>query len=319
MWSDEPHILVTDGLHAGVEPTGGQVVDHLREHPIDGVQVAAMHPEAVRRSVRFLGEQEMGQAFIPRITEAVQSFDNPDQHAARDFLEYCAGMKIWLGIDIHNNPSPGLNYIAVGSRVKPEQLAVASVLGIRYVEVMPEYPFFRFFNRFLSVDVSNADTKNPLMNVAYWRQKLGEIASLGQSGMHELGMDTYKSLDYFYKLDIMRQDENGKPSKERIQTIAKYYEGTYIGEPTQQATDLPERFRVITKRYGVPEDKIRVAYWDDTNMSTERLEYGLRADGRMRRDCFGGLLLTCSPPMLTSALWDPSTTYDHPNFEYVFE
>lgn len=78
-------LAVTDGVHCGVEPTGREIIDYLAasDQMDDICLVSSMHPEAVRKGVRFIANAELGSHFTGWVrTAPIEELDR-DQIAAR--------------------------------------------------------------------------------------------------------------------------------------------------------------------------------------------------------------------------------------------
>ena len=93
--------LVWDGLHAGVEPTGGLLVDALEAEPIPGVCTYRLDEEAVRMGVRFRGVREKGGHFRDEIIDTDYDLLDPDQQKVYDFVTDDTIPLLWGGIDVH--------------------------------------------------------------------------------------------------------------------------------------------------------------------------------------------------------------------------
>ena len=294
LWDDEPQIWVTDGLHSGVEPTGGEVVDYLDANPIDGVFTSRTYPEAVRKGVRFRGKGEIGGLFSQDVYHAPPATLDPDERAVQRFQQsLCSLPRHWLGIDPHDSRTRNANSLVVGNRATLRAIGVASIFGLENVLVLSDYPFFEFAQKFVSVETERAPQTNRLSQPAYWRDRLAEIADLGPDGMRNLGLRTYRNLRYFGQLELVRIDAAGNPNPATIRMIEKL-EDIPVADEYLAPVELP---RSSTLRDLVPPGKqLRVSYWNDKNNSPERPDIlGYRKDGRPRRIVFGAFLLELSP------------------------
>jgi hypothetical protein len=294
---DPQHILVTDGLHCGVEKIGGLVVDHLRERPVSNVVTYNMHPKAVDENVRFVDKSELGSLFSPKLLlMGLGVYDrsyidvlSQDEQAIVAYHSQPPSVipPCWLGIDPHSAAYKGANALVTSHMPTPVHIAVGKIFGLSNVIVMPDYPFYSICPMFVSIETEEA-AHNPLQDPAVWRRNIQTIADLGKVGMFELGLAAAPEMKFYQEVDLWRVDENGEPLPTNCELI-EHLES--IPQPEGYFTPLADK--AVTSSPLVPPGRtICIGHWDDKNKSRKRPELlGYRADGRARREVFGSLML----------------------------
>ena len=289
---DQSFLAITEGLHAGVEPTGREIIDGLFTNPVPGVfAIRGMYPEAVQTGRRFLASGELGGHFTEWVRTADLSKLDKDQLAARSFMTTPLP-HFWLGIDPHDSPNSNANSLVVGHRLTYRSLGVAAVMGLDKVIVEPNYPFFTRYPEFVSVETERAPATNPLSQPGFWRERLARMVALGPEGMDKAGKDVHRDLKYYLKAEILRT-AGGAPDPCAVERI-KQLEG--LAPPGPYFTPFERLPAVLAQRLGQFTGRVCVGNWDDLNNSPKILSLGLRADGRPRRLVFGSLLLEVAPP-----------------------
>lgn len=294
---DFAYLVVTDGLHCGVEPTGGHVVDYIDRHPLGMVKTQRMHPVAKRAGQRYLGTRELGSMFdLSKLCGMKVDDLDPEQRAALCFIKAMSeeGWQYWLGIDIHTSNWPNSNSLVVGAdNVNYSMLGVAGVLGLKNVIVHENYPFFQYFKKFVSVETQLAPSENPLSDPIEWYKHIKMIRDLGYFGLSMIGEDIAQKLRYFTQFDLMRIDNRGLIDYGSCKLIEQLEEIEVPSAYFEPISNLPEYLQKL-----VPSGmSVLAGSWDDRNNSPEMPELlGYRKDGRPRRATFGSFMLEIPPP-----------------------
>ncbi len=296
---ESAHLVVTDGLHCGHEPTGGQVVDQIDAFPLDRVKTYRMHPEAVKAQKRYLGTRELGSKFVLNKLSGTPIDElDPEQRAALGFMKGMSeeGWQYWLGIDIHTSNLPNSNCLVVGDEGTPlSAFGVAGVLGLTNVLVLEKYPFFNYFDKFISVETQLAPGKNSLSDPLVWYQHIRTIRDMGYYAMEKLGQEILGDLKYFVQIELTRLDKNGHVDPAAIKLIEKLEKI----EPPEQWFEPIRSLPAFLERLIPPGHQVYAGSWDDQNNSPEMPELlGYREDGRPRRTVFGSFMLEISPPQI---------------------
>lgn len=292
-------IVVGDGLHCGDELLGRRVTDHVDAHPLEGVWTIHMHPEAHRHLLRYMGIGELGSRMSVAELEGTPCVDlDPEQLAALRFIDSIGKLedRYWLGIDPHTSNTPNSNCLVVGERIQSiGMLGVASVMGLENVLVLPNYPFFRTFPKFVSVETENAPGKNPLADPVIWHKHIETMRDLGRAGMRTLGMLVKNDLRYYIKLELNRI-VNGQIDPVACRLIDELERIPSPEEFFAPVSGLPKYLRDNIP----PGKQVLMGSWGDNNNSLERPELlGIGHHGRPRRECFGSFLLQVDPPEVT--------------------
>lgn len=292
---DYSFLAITEGLHAGVEPTGREIIDGLSDDPVPGVfAIRGIYPDATRAGRRFLASGELGGHFTEYVRTADLSKLDKDQLAARSFMTTPLP-HFWLGIDPHDSPNSNANYLVVGHELTYRSLGVAAIMKLNEVVIEPNYPFFIHYPEFVSVETERAPATNPLSQSGFWRECLAKMVVLGPGGMDEAGREACRDLKYYLKADILRTT-GGVPNPHAVERI-KQLEG--IAPPGPYFTPFESLPSVLAHRLQQFSGRVCIGSWDDNNHSPEMPSLGLRADGRPRRLAFGSLLLEVDPPIIS--------------------
>lgn len=296
-------VLVTDGSHAGVEPTGHDIVQCLQDQPVDNVLTAEMHPAARRAGVRYLHQAEFGANLTHDVIYGMKDEElDSDQLAVRSFMLSLMDVPYWIGIDPHNADRAGANSLVIGSNTSWAAIGCAAILGLRNIVVAPESPYHDILQRFVKVEIATVPNDNLLLCPEYWRNCLQRMATMGPKDVRVLGREAIDDMRFFVELEICRLDDDGNPrtSLQHLK-LMELLEATPDPGAYFEPIELPVRFSGQTESLG--DRQLCVGYWDDNSNTPEMPEVlGYRSDGRPRRPYFGSLMVPISPPTIIEAM-----------------
>jgi len=283
--TEDIQLVVSGPLHNN-EPTGAEVVTYVKLHPIDGV-LPYLVPHEAAPGERFKGISELGEHF----TDNKNPNDPEDRVAAQMEIDLKLVAKC-LGIDIHDTPMKNANRIIVGNATTPEQLALALVLELNKVEVMYNYPYFRRFPRFTSVETTRDLRANPPSCPEYWYVKLGSIVDIGIGGLRRIFAERKDELTYF-GLTYIPLIGKSALTMEQIEELEHI---PFSGKAFEEVTLPPE----IAEHLGLDNKVTRIGAWGYAHNAKPRPDLGVTHDGRQRREFFGKLFVEIDPPIATS-------------------
>jgi hypothetical protein len=287
------YVEVLNGIHAGVEPLGSELVEYLGKYPIPGIYTTSMHPEAVQHGVRFLGAKELGSHFTDETLDADPAKLDPEGQAVCDYIYNLERPYSWLTIDPHCSPVHGSDALIIGERSEPMLLGLAHVFGLKNIIVLPHYPMFNLLPQIAAIETECTSRPTLLSRPAFWHTKLSEVVELGPDRLEDIAKQTYKELSYYRQIHIERVNFNtGQLHSDKILDSIALLEGqeAQFLDPVTVPTEL-------TKHLGIEGGQTYAGNaWDDKNYSPALPE--LREDGRPKLAMFGDVVLKLAAPRI---------------------
>lgn len=283
-------LLVAGPLHNN-EPTADEVIGDLEQFPVEGVGTYRV-PHEAPKGIRFLGYTEDGEEFGSELGghfPGDKDSKDPEDRVAARMCSDLHPVAHWLGIDIHDSPSKNANFVAASNVTAPEQLGLALALGLDKVAVLHDYPFFRSFPRFVSVETTRDPINNPLSCPAHWRTQLKQIVNLGQSGLRRLFEQDGHNLTYYrgVSIPLIGQSALSIAQVERLERIP-------VSGECFEEIELPGDLATLL---GVENRATSIRTWNHMNNAKERPDLGVTHEGIQRRAFFGSLFVAVAPPI----------------------